>query len=63
MAFYRICPDCGATLDPGEKCNCREEEERKQAFFSQNLKMEPRTSQFAFVFGKAEKSYGEGNSY
>ena len=25
MAFYRICPDCGAYLDPGERCNCHEE--------------------------------------
>lgn len=25
MAFYRICPDCGAYLDPGEQCSCHEE--------------------------------------
>ena len=24
MAFFRICPDCGAHLDPGESCDCRE---------------------------------------
>lgn len=23
--FYRICPDCGASLDPGESCDCHEE--------------------------------------
>lgn len=22
MAFYHICPGCGACLDPGEKCDC-----------------------------------------
>ena len=22
---YRICPDCGAHLDPQEKCDCRDE--------------------------------------
>ena len=22
MAFYKKCPDCGANLDPGEKCDC-----------------------------------------
>lgn len=22
-----ICPDCGARLDPGEKCDCKEEEQ------------------------------------
>lgn len=26
MAYYSICPDCGGTLDPGEKCDCGEEE-------------------------------------
>lgn len=20
--YYRICPDCGAYLDPDEKCDC-----------------------------------------
>lgn len=24
MAYYRTCPDCGALLDPGEKCSCVE---------------------------------------
>jgi len=22
--YYRICPDCGASLDPEEICNCEE---------------------------------------
>lgn len=21
--YYRVCPYCGARLDPGEKCDCR----------------------------------------
>ena len=28
MGFYKECPDCGANLDPGEKCDCRREKER-----------------------------------
>lgn len=24
--IYRICPDCGAHLDPGEICDCRSKE-------------------------------------
>ena len=28
MAYYRLCPICGAALDPGEVCeDCREKEE------------------------------------
>ena len=23
--MYRTCPDCGASLDPGEICDCKEE--------------------------------------
>ena len=22
MGYYRTCPDCGAHLDPGERCDC-----------------------------------------
>lgn len=24
MGYYRTCPDCGANLDPGERCDCQE---------------------------------------
>ena len=30
MAFYKICPKCKAHLDPGEHCDCEEEEKRKE---------------------------------
>lgn len=23
MSYYRVCEDCGSTLDPGEVCDCR----------------------------------------
>lgn len=26
MAMYVTCPNCGAHLDPGEQCDCQEEE-------------------------------------
>ena len=26
MPYYRICPDCGAYLDFGERCDCQDEE-------------------------------------
>ena len=38
MAYYSTCPDCGAHLDPGEPCDCREEKEleraKRQSMFS-----------------------------
>lgn len=24
MSYYHICPDCGAALDPGERCDCHD---------------------------------------
>lgn len=26
MSYYRTCPYCGANLDSGERCDCREEQ-------------------------------------
>lgn len=28
---YRICPWCGAALDPGERCDCLDQETEKAA--------------------------------
>lgn len=59
MAYYRICPDCGCTLDPGEKCDCRKEKERKeeerQLFFSRNLEIAV-GGQIAFRLSRKEES-------
>lgn len=27
MGYFRECPDCGAHLDPGERCECDKEED------------------------------------
>lgn len=26
MSYYKTCPHCGAHLDPGETCDCRDNE-------------------------------------
>lgn len=31
MAYYRVCPECGCNLDPGEACDCRTETKREAA--------------------------------
>lgn len=30
MSYYRTCPLCGANLDPGEICECREIQNKKE---------------------------------
>lgn len=38
--FYKICPECGAHLDPGEKCDCLDvmmRERRKKAAGKRNM--------------------------
>lgn len=48
MAYYRTCPDCGAALDPGEKCNCQEEAERVRKRLEELYKQEAKSNQFTF---------------
>ena len=38
--YYTTCPYCGAPLDPGEKCDCREEEAAK-VIRREEIKKEP----------------------
>lgn len=47
MAFYRICPDCGAALDPGEKCDCGDEEEGEE-YIKMFFKQEAGSGQLTF---------------
>lgn len=54
MAYYSTCPHCGANLDPGEPCDCREEREKVAEFFSRHLRDEPVIGQMAFVFDDKE---------
>lgn len=32
MAYCNECPHCGANLDPGEHCNCKEVSEEQSSF-------------------------------
>ena len=31
MSYYNVCPECGAALDPAEKCDCKEKAPRTVA--------------------------------
>lgn len=48
MAFYRICPKCGAHLGPGERCNCEETAEKEKKAREQLFFIENSTNQLAF---------------
>ena len=41
MAFYRVCPHCGANLDPGESCDCHLEQEEKERILSVMFRQGP----------------------
>ena len=30
MSYYRECPYCGAHLDPGERCDCRDDAQNEE---------------------------------
>lgn len=32
MSYYNTCPDCGAHLDPGERCDCRDYPQHRNMF-------------------------------
>jgi len=36
MSYYHTCPLCGANLDPGEPCDCGEEEKDHARYGIQN---------------------------
>ena len=51
VAYYHICPMCGANLDPGEKCDCEKERYKRNEIYSKNLKVMP-TGQIALNLSK-----------
>ena len=38
MAYYVTCPDCGANLDPGEKCDCKKDNNSSSEKDKNNIK-------------------------
>lgn len=62
MAYFDTCSYCGGTLDPGEKCDCRDEKKEQEEFFGRHLKMNPRTGQMAFCLDGKEAGYAGKNT-
>lgn len=38
MAYYNTCPHCGCNLDPGERCDCLKEQNRRERNCSERLR-------------------------
>lgn len=38
MAYFAVCPDCGANLDPGEHCDCEKRIKQKSRGEKQTMK-------------------------
>lgn len=54
MAFYNTCPLCGATLDPGERCDCEIEQEKRNRLFDRKISLDRVTGQYSFVLSGKE---------
>lgn len=58
MPYYKICPDCGATLDRGEPCDCTKKE-RPEYTEAHNKNITPK--EYHKTDGKARAEYAARN--
>ena len=74
MPYYRKCPVCGAALDPGEICDCQDEETAPRAANSEGCQVDhelsdPRSASilskkqedFKYESGRTERPVGTGS--
>lgn len=54
MAYYNVCSKCGATLDPGEICDCEIEQEKRNSLFDRKISLDCVTGQYSLVLGGKE---------
>lgn len=52
MAYYNICPDCGAHLDPGERCDCKHDKRERAESMSRMIKVSPVSGQYEIRLDK-----------
>lgn len=63
MAYYNTCPNCGCNLDPGEKCDCKEERKRREEFYGRVIRETPKTGQLSFSLNSKEVTGYEKTVY
>lgn len=45
MPYFNTCPNCGASLDPGETCDCTSEEEERKTRIEDYIRQVVKTDQ------------------
>ena len=57
---YEVCTDCGAHLDHGEQCDCREEDSPQDAVYkAEDIYKEKQALVAVEAFGYEERTYSE----
>lgn len=56
MPYYHICSTCGATLDPGEKCDCRDLEALREKVMTAVLALPQDKQQLVLEFARAQQA-------
>ena len=59
--YYRTCPNCGAALDPGERCDCHEPSTNREGATSEPARNQNKTAADATNIddGRAEQKSDE----
>lgn len=52
MAYYNVCPDCGCSLDPGERCDCKDRAEETLKRPVLRMEVEQNTGQLRMILGR-----------
>lgn len=61
--YYNKCPECGANLDPGEHCDCKEEKAKMEKRMRMLIR-EGRDKQFQMDLGaRYEQKSGQRSMY
>lgn len=63
MEFYRTCSRCGSHLDPGEHCDCGQEEKRMRERFAQKVRVDSKTGQLSFMSDERNVGYVAKGTY
>lgn len=63
MAFYKTCPRCGANLDPGEPCDCEQEEKKMRERLAQATRVDSKTGQLTFMLERKGDEYVVTGTY